>query len=180
MASSARMTAGLVVDQGAGDGHALHLSAGHLVGLVLQAVAQADGHEGVDGAAAAFGGADRGVVHQGQLDVLHRRGFRQQVVVLEDEADFAVAQHGALGLRHGAHAGAVQQVFAAGGGVEAAQRVEQGRFARARGAHDGDELALVDGERHAAQGVHRLVAHLEVAADVVKFDDCFAHIYNNV
>ena len=32
-----------VVDQGPGDGHPLHLSAGHLVALVPQAVAQSHG-----------------------------------------------------------------------------------------------------------------------------------------
>ena len=54
---------GRVVHQCASNGHALHLSAGHLIGLMLQTVAQAYGFERFDGPAAAFGGRYGRVVH---------------------------------------------------------------------------------------------------------------------
>ena len=53
-----------IVHQGAGDGYALHLSAGHLIGLMLQSVAQSYGLQGFDGAPPPFGSRDGGVVHQ--------------------------------------------------------------------------------------------------------------------
>ena len=39
-----------IVDEGPGDGHPLHLSAGHLVGLLVEMVSQADLFQGVDSA----------------------------------------------------------------------------------------------------------------------------------
>mgnify|MGYP000559155515 CR=1 FL=1 len=79
-----------------------------------------------------------------------RQCFGQQVVTLEYEADFTVAQYGALRLAHGAYGDTVQQVFAAGGRVQAAE-YSASRLSGARCTHDGDKLAFTDGERDAAQ-----------------------------
>ena len=78
---------------------------------------------------------------------------------------------GALRLRHRAHGDAVQVILAAGGRVETAQLVQQRRLATARRALDGDELALIDLERHTTQGLHRLGAYLEVALHVLQLDN---------
>ena len=53
----------------------------------------------------------------------------------------------------------VEEELAAGGYVEAADDVHQRRLARAGGAHDRDEVAPLDDERDAAEGVHLDVAH---------------------
>ena len=82
---------GWVVDERTGDGYTLHLTAGHLVGLVLEAVAEADFDECLDGTLTTLLGLDLGIVHQWQFDILDGRGLGQQVVVLEDEAYLAVA-----------------------------------------------------------------------------------------
>ena len=37
------------------------------------------------------------------------------------------------------------------------------------------KLAFTDGERDAAQGMHGFVPYLEVAFDILKFNDCFIH-----
>ena len=87
--SSARMMEGLI-DQGAGDGDALALAAGELVGLVIHAAFEAHVGQRFLGALDACGGR-RAVVDQGQLDVVQRGGAGQQVEGLEDEADFLVA-----------------------------------------------------------------------------------------
>ncbi len=166
-----RQNNGRVVDESARNGYALHLSARHLVALVLQAVGKSHGGECLDGCLAAHLGGVLAVVEQGQLHILHSRGLGEQVVVLEDEAYLAVAQSGALAALHLAHGHSVEDVFSRGGGVEAAQLVEQGALAASRGAHDGHELALVDLEGHAAQCLHHLVAHLELAAHVLQLDD---------
>ena len=159
---------GGVVDQGAGYGYALHLSARHLVAVVVEPLAQSYGLEGDDGTLLALVGTHGGVVHERQLDILHAGGLGEQVVVLEDEPYLAVAQNGAVVAAHGAHAHTVEVVFAARRRVEAAKLVEQGGLSRARLAHDGDKLALVYLEAHSLEGVHGLVAHLEVAAHVVE------------
>ena len=48
-------------------------------------------------------------------------------------------------------------------------------YAGARCTHDGDKLTFTDGERDAAQGMYGFVPHLEVAFDILKFNDCFIH-----
>ena len=55
---------GGIVHQGAGDGYALHLTAGHLIGLMFQSVAQPHGLQGFDGTSPPFGSRDGGVIHQ--------------------------------------------------------------------------------------------------------------------
>ena len=59
-----RQNHGGIVYQCTGDGYALHLSAGHLIGLVFQTVAQSYGFQRFDGAFPAFGGRYGRVVHQ--------------------------------------------------------------------------------------------------------------------
>ena len=86
---------GGVVDQGAGDGDALALAAGELIGLVHHAGAEADALEDFLGAGDALGGGGA-VVDERQLDVMQRGGAGQQVEGLEDEADFLVADAGEL------------------------------------------------------------------------------------
>ena len=108
--SSARMMEGLI-DQRAGDGDALALAAGKLVGLVRHAVFQAHGFQGVLGALDAFVGRHAGV-DQRQLDVVQGGGAGQQVEGLEDEADFFVADAGQFVVVHFADQLAVQPVLA--------------------------------------------------------------------
>ncbi len=79
-----------VVDQRAGDGHALALAAGELVGLVVHALAEPDPLQGAARPFPALAARHAGV-DQRQLDVLQRVGARQQVEGLEDEADLLVA-----------------------------------------------------------------------------------------
>jgi hypothetical protein len=69
------------------------------------------------------------------------------------------------------HIYAVQVVKAAGGTVQAADRVHQRGFARTAGAHDGDKFAGQDFQRNAP---HRVDVHLARAinlVDVCEFDD---------
>ena len=84
---------GGAVDQGAGDGHALALAAGELIGLVIHALAQADVGQRFLGAVDALGGGGA-VVDQRQLHVVQRGGAGQQIEGLKDEADLLVADAG--------------------------------------------------------------------------------------
>ena len=76
-------------DQRAGNGHALLLAAGELVGMMVRAVGEPHRVERRHRAFAPLGRLDDALarVEQRQLDVLERRGARQQVEALEDEAD---------------------------------------------------------------------------------------------
>ena len=161
---------GGVVDEGAGDGDALALAAGELVGLVHHAGAEVDALEHGLGAGDALGGGGA-VVDEGQLDVVQRGGAGEQVEGLEDEADLLVADAGELVVVELGDVVAVEPVLALGGRVEAADEVHQRGFAGAGGAHDGDVLVVADAEVDAAEGVDLLVAHLVGLPEIVGDDD---------
>ena len=90
--SSARTISGLVHD-GAGDGDALLLSAGQLVGARVLATGEAHRGERLARPQRALARADAGV-DQRHGDVLEGRGAREQVELLEHEAEARVAQRG--------------------------------------------------------------------------------------
>ena len=159
---------GRIVHQCSGDGYTLHLSTRHLVALMIESLAQSYSLQSFDGTLLAFFCADGRIVHQWQLYILYARGLRQEIVVLEDEANLAVAQDSSVVAAHLAHAHAIQVIFTLGRGVEAAQLVEQGGFAGTRLTHNGDELALVDLEAYAFQGVDGFITHKKVAANIVE------------
>ena len=115
-----------------------------------QALAQADPLEQARGPAGPLGRPDPRDAHR-HLGVLERAELGQQVVELEDEADVAVAK------RHELRVGQIPQRAvgdpdAAGvDRVEPAQHVQQRALADARGADDGDHLALLDRDVEVAQ-----------------------------
>ena len=57
--------------------------------------------------------------------------------------------------------------FTGVGGIQGAEEAQEGGFATAGGAHDGDVFAFVNGEVDAAEGED--LAVVELAADVVDF-----------
>ncbi len=145
------------VHQRAGDRHALLLAAGELVGLVLQAIGQAQRGEQFGRARMArlrrHAGVDRG-----DLDVLLCGGRGDQVVALEHEAEGLAPQLRKLVAVQARHVAPHEAIGAAARAVQAAEDVHQRGLARARGAHDGDELAGVDLQRHVVQHLHRQLA----------------------
>ena len=104
-----RQDDGGIVHQGAGDGDALALTAGQLVGLVVHALPEFDRLQRLHGALLALGGG-RSVVDQGQLDVVQGGGPGEQVEGLEDEADLLVPDVGQLVIVHVRYQAAVQVV----------------------------------------------------------------------
>ena len=84
---------GGVVGEGAGDGDALLLAAGELVGPEPEAVAEPDAVEKVGGAVAGGVAGGAGEV-AGELDVLAGAERGEQVEVLEDEPEVAGPQRG--------------------------------------------------------------------------------------
>ena len=94
-------------------------------------------------------------IQQRQFDVLLRGGARQQVESLEHEAEMIAPQQRALVARQAFHVRTVEQVRARGRRVETAENVHRGGFAGTAGAHDGDELALANGQIDPAQSLER-------------------------
>jgi hypothetical protein len=156
-----------VGDDGPGDGDPLLLAAGQLPRLVPEAVAEAEPLEGLAGARLALAARDA-LVQQRRRDVLERRGPRQEVVGLEDEADRPAADRGEAVVGEAGDRRARELVLARRRPVEAAEDAHHRRLAGARGSEDGDELALVDRERDVAQGVDEDGAHVVGPADTLE------------
>jgi hypothetical protein len=154
------------VDQRARDRDALLLAAGEFQRRVVEPRAEAERVQHGGCAPPPFAARDPGI-DEGQGDVLHRRGARQQVEGLEDEAELAVAHRRA---RVGIEAGdvlAVEAIAPARRLVEQTEQVHEGRFARSRRAHDGDELAMADRHADTVEGAQRRAAHRVDAREIL-------------
>ena len=90
-------------------------------------------------------------VQQGELDVLERRGSRQQVESLEDEPDLLVAHARELALRQLGHVAAVEPIGSGRRPIETPEQVHEGGLPRPGGPGEGDELSRLHVERDAAQ-----------------------------
>src|SRR6267154_4446961 len=141
---------GGVGDDGAGDGHALFLSAGELPRIVIHALREANDAEGGFDVLAALGLGEF-CEQQRQLDVLKGGEYGDEVVHLKDEADMAGAPLGEFVAGHVRDFVASHGDAAVGGDVQAAKQIEQRSLAGAAGAHEADEVAFVDVEIEALQ-----------------------------
>ena len=119
-----------VVDDGAGNGNALHLPARHFGGLFDQLAAQPDALQRFFGALAALGLGDARK-RQRQLDVLQHRLVRDEVVALKDKADRVVAVAVPIAVVEVLGRDTADDQVAAGGLIQPADDVEQRRFAAA-------------------------------------------------
>ena len=153
-----------VVDEGAGDGHALHLAARHLGGALVELVPEAHLPQRLGGTAAALS-ARHARDGQGQFDVGEDGLVGDEVIALEHEADGVVAVGVPVPVGVAAGGDAVDDELAVVVAVEAADDVEQRGLARAAGAEDGDEFAVAQVE---ADPVERCLC--QIAGGVFLFD----------
>lgn len=109
-------------------------------------------------------------IGEGQFDVLVDGEVADQVEALEDEADFAVSDAGALGEIEVSDGLAVEGVGAAGRGVEQTEDGEEGGFATAGRSGDGDVLAFGQGEVDPGQSVGFDLISEEDLGDAVELD----------
>ncbi len=114
-------------------------------------------------------------VDQRQLDVFERRGARQEVVPLENEAEHAVSHDGARVIGTRSHVGRPEPVRPSGRPVEAPQDVHHRALARAARPDDGDELPLQDAEVHVDERAHGDLSRAVVLFDVVELDERGIH-----
>ncbi len=99
------------------------------------------------------------------------RQVRDEVELLEDEADLVGAEAVELGGAHGGDVDVVDFEFAGGGAVEAADQVDEGALAGAGGAGDGDPFAGDDGEGGVGEGADGAAVAGVLAGDVAEGDD---------
>ncbi len=161
-------------DEGAGDGDALLLAAGELVGAVIEAAADAEQagevvEEGV--VERLLGGAPRLAMSWAisMLPMAERVGrrlkrwktkpMRARRILVRSASESVAKSVPSMVTRAG------------GGGGEAAEDVEEGGFAGAGGADDGDELAGFDGEADVAEGGDFKFAGAVGLAEVLGEDD---------
>src|SRR5207253_11140363 len=145
-----------VGDQRARDGRSLLLATRKLGRLVVDAVGEADRAQRFTGARCSPTFAR---VDQRHLDVVERRGARDEVVALEDEPDLLVPDPGELVIAEHGDVGVIEDVAAGRRYVEAAEDVHQRRFARDARDHDGNELAAPDMQVDTLKGRHFDPAH---------------------
>ena len=139
-----------VVDQGARDGHALHLATRELRRALVDVVSQAHALESRAGTLLAGGAVDAGQ-RQRELDVGEHRLVRDEVVALEDESDAMVAVGVPVLVGVVLGRDAVDDDVARVGMVKAAEDVEHRGLARAGGAQHGHELVIPKRHRHVVQ-----------------------------
>jgi len=108
---------------------------------------------------------------QGQLHVLEGREHRDQVVELEDEPHVGGPPAGQLRLVEGRDVDAADDDRAAVDLVDPGDEIEQRALARARGAHQREELAFADVEVDVPQNGNDVAAALVGLADVSHLDD---------
>ena len=161
-----------VVDEGAGDGHALHLAAGHLGGALVHLVTQAHLPQGFGGPAAALLARNAGN-GQRQLYVGEDGLVGDEVVALEHEADgvVAVGVPVAVGVLFGGDA--VDDKVAAVVAVEAADDIQKSGLARAGRAQNGDELVVAEVEADTVEGVLDQLPGLILFADLFELKHRF-------
>ena len=134
-------------DHGAGDGHALLLTAGELVREVLGTVADVHALHHLLHLLLALA-LRHAEIGKRQLDVLLYVELVDEVEALEDEAYLSLADGRALVLMQSGHLFVTEPILAGGGVVEESEDVEQRGLATAGGTHDGDELAVLYFKRY--------------------------------
>src|SRR5579864_9368661 len=156
-------------DHGAGYGHQLLLAARQLVG---EQILLTDNLKAVE--RIANDALPLGLLHvaigKRNVQILENRQAVQQVIALKNESDIPVAQIAALILIQIVDRLIHEVILAGPGAVVHPDEMQQGGFARARGSHDRDELALLDIHIDAAQDERLAHAVVVELLDVSKLD----------
>ena len=157
-----------VVDDGARDGHALHLAAGHLVRRLVELVAKTDLFQHLDGARTPLLARDARE-RQRELDICQHALVRDEVVALKDEADGVVAVRVPVAVVILLRGAAVDDEVTGGVAVQTADDVQQRGLAAAGLAQNCDELALTKGDVDALERLNLRRAGLIDLGDVFQF-----------
>ena len=155
-----------VVDQCAGNGHTLHLTARHLAGTLVDLLLQTYADESLTGSFAAFFFADARQ-GQSQLNVLQYRLMGDEVVALEHKSYRVVAVCIPVAVFEVVGVSAVDDEIALCVSVQTADDVEHGGLAAAGGAENRHKLRGSELKINTLEGVN------DTAACGVVFFDAF-------
>src|SRR5262245_26608303 len=142
---------------GAGNRHALLLTAGQLPGLVLGPIVKTDQGERDLGMLTSLGRREIGE-QQRQLHVALRGQHWEEIVELEHEADVGRAPLGEFSTRELVDASTAYHITARSGDIQPADQVEKGGLARAGRTHQGHEVPPRNVEGDVVQRFDRLAA----------------------
>ena len=136
---------------------------------MIGAVGETDGFQEVHGAFAPLASSDARIDER-QSDIVGGAALREQVEVLEHEADLLVAREGERVVREMRDLLAVEPVRAFRRSVKTAQDVHERRLARAGRTHEGGEFPLPYREIDACECCDDLIAHRVELFDAPKLD----------
>ena len=154
-----------IVDQRPRNRHALHLSAGHLVGLFMQLVTQTDLFQRLHGALSPLGLA-HARKRQRKLHVLQNRLVRDQVIALKDETDGMVAVGIPVPRGKVLRRASADDKIAGGILIQSADDVQKRRLSAAGRPQHSDEFMPPEPDRHTLQRVNGGVSGLIVLYDL--------------
>jgi hypothetical protein len=112
-------------------------------------------------------------VGEGELEIFEDGEIVDEVVALEDKADVGFVQFVAMFDAELVDGFAVEKIFAGPGAIEHSENTEQGGFAGAAGAHDGDEFAGSDVQGDAAEDEEFAAAGIVGFFEMVETDQRF-------
>ena len=157
-----------VVHKRTRNGHALHLSAGHLVRYLIELIAESDTLQHLDRTLAALCRGHAGE-RERQLHIGKHRLVRDQVVALEYETDGVVAVGVPVTVGELLGGFSVDDQVTGGVAIQAADDVQQRGLAAAGLSQNGDEFAFPEGDADAFQRPNRGAAGLIVLHNVFQF-----------
>ncbi len=154
-----------IVDERSGDGYPLLLAAGELAGPVVQAVPQTDASKQLF--PPRFGLRGRDSCEAGwQTDVLQGIQLGQEVVGLEDKADFEITESGQLASGERGEVLAGEKDISPGGYVQTSQKVEERALPGAGRPPKGGQFTSRHGEVDAAENLDAPVVKPEGLAQI--------------
>ena len=156
-----------IIDERAGDGHALHLASRKLARLLVQVLGKPHRGQGLLGAARALGLPHAGQ-RQRQLHVLQDGLVRNEVVALEHESDAVVAEGVPVAILVAMGGDAVDDHVAGVVVVKTAHHVQKRRLARTRGAQNRHELVVAERDGDVVEGYLGEVARGVGLADILQ------------
>jgi hypothetical protein len=92
-----------------------------------------------------------GAVKQREFDISGCRRPAQQLIALEDEADFRVANFGQMVAIERLNINSAEPVDARSREIEATEDIHERRFSGPRWSHDGDELTAIGSDGNSVE-----------------------------
>ncbi len=163
-----------LVDQRPGNGDALLLATGELIGTMIQARGEADSFE-QHASTEANVGTTMASDPPGNRNIFERVELREEMVCLEDKADLLGAKARESVTGDASEVLTANNNFSGIGDVQPAKQVEKSAFPRARGPSEGDKFSSVYLECDTAQDLDIAAAESIALAQVARDKQWITH-----